>query len=156
MMFWAPTDLVYLSLWLCTTAYTASLVDSGWFHSIPAAVPCGQLTVLELSICLCLGLKLGYMFTNRPFWPFLGISTMSHGAKPQPLSMTPPCLHKSKYHVGNFYIVPSSSARLRHLWINFCGLIQSKYFPEDFNSVMLVFFRTADFSTPDNKHHFPE
>ena len=164
-MFWAPTGLVYLSLWLCTTAYTASLVDSGWLHSIPAAVPCGQLTVLELPICLCLRLKLDYMSTNRPFWPFSviptlshGATTLSHGAKPQPLSMTPPWLHKSKYNVGNFYIVPSSSARLRHLWstASVFTLFQSKYLPEDFNSVMLVFFRTADFSTPDNKHHFPE
>lgn len=122
-MFWAPTDLVYLSLWLCTTAYTASLVDSDWLHSIPAAVPCGQLTVLELPMCLCLRLKLDYMSTNSPFWPFSviptlshGATTLSHGAKPQPLSMTPPWLHKSKYNVGNFYILPSSSARLRHLW----------------------------------------
>jgi hypothetical protein len=69
-------------------------------------------------------------------WPFLA----SHSAKLQLLFMTPSCL-QNQYHLGDFYILPSSTAAQgTALAITATQLLCAlrKYLPEDFTSVMLV------------------
>uniref|UniRef100_A0A8C6GMM6 Uncharacterized protein n=1 Tax=Mus spicilegus TaxID=10103 RepID=A0A8C6GMM6_MUSSI len=82
---------------------------------------------------------LGYQLQLRLHlhqWP----SMASHSAKPQLFFMTSSCLH-NQYHLGDPYTLPSTAAaKGTTLAISGTWLLCSprKYFPEDFDIVMLV------------------
>lgn len=107
-IFWFPKGLSYsTSPTLTSTAHADCLRGSESLSATLAFVLGSHPIPLGFLKCCNIHYNWAAPSPISISWAFFRNSVPEHGAKPQPLSMTPSCL-QDKYHLGNLYTQPST------------------------------------------------